>query len=112
MFDSIQVEPEVIEAPAKKSNRGGPRPGSGRKKGDVGRFRHLLNERTKAAVAKQEATPLEYMLRVLNDPNTDQKRKDAMAIAAAPYIHARLAATEHSGKLEMTHEDRLKALAE
>ena len=35
-------------------------------------------------------TPLEYMLAVMNDPGADQSRKDRMAIAAAPYVHARI----------------------
>lgn len=33
--------------------------------------------------------PLDYMLAVLNDPNADATRRDRMAIAAAPYVHAR-----------------------
>jgi hypothetical protein len=35
-------------------------------------------------------TPLEHMLGVLNDPTAAPNRKDRMAIAAAPYCHARL----------------------
>jgi hypothetical protein len=109
MFESNQTE---IDSDTEiKPRRGGARKGAGRKGGDVGRFRKLINERTKRA-AEQSTTPLEYMLKVLNDPRTDQKRRDAMAIAAAPYLHARLAATEHSGKIETTHEERLAALSE
>jgi hypothetical protein len=50
-------------------------------------------------IAKAEAageTPLEYMLRVMRT-SEDTKRKDAMAIAAAPFVHPKLAAIEHSG---------------
>ena len=61
--------------------------------------------------------PLEYMLRVMRDGEADQKRRDLMAQAAAPYIHAKLAAMEVTGKdgkdliPEATDEDRAKALA-
>jgi hypothetical protein len=34
-------------------------------------------------------TPLEYMLRVMQDPNVPDARRDEMAKAAAPYIHSR-----------------------
>jgi hypothetical protein len=34
--------------------------------------------------------PLDYMLPVMRDPEADPKRRDAMAMAAAPYLHARL----------------------
>lgn len=90
-------------------SRGGARPGAGRKKGEVSKARLAVQERAKLA-ATEGTTPLEYMLNILRDPTTDQKRKDAMAIAAAPYVHARLAATELSGKVEMSHEQRLEAL--
>ena len=36
-------------------------------------------------------TPLEYMLAVIRDPAIDAARRDRLAIAAAPYCHARLA---------------------
>ena len=34
--------------------------------------------------------PLEYMLAVLNDETAPAARRDRMAIAAAPYVHARV----------------------
>ena len=34
--------------------------------------------------------PLDYMLAVIRDPNATQARRDKMAMAAAPYCHARL----------------------
>ena len=34
--------------------------------------------------------PLDYMLAVIRNPNATQLRRDKMAIAAAPYCHARL----------------------
>ncbi len=40
--------------------------------------------------------PLDYMLQILrNELKNDEERMDA-AKAAAPYVHARLAAVEHS----------------
>ena len=53
-------------------------------------------ETAAAAVADGES-PLEYMLRVMRDGQADQKRRDAMAQAAAPFVHPKLAAVEHSG---------------
>lgn len=43
------------------------------------------------AVSAGLTTPLQHMLGVLNDPTAAPNRKDRMAIAAAPYCHARLA---------------------
>ncbi len=34
------------------------------------------------------------MLRVMRDPNADAKRRDAMAQAAAPYVHPKLSAVD------------------
>jgi len=36
-------------------------------------------------------TPLEYMLRVINDPAADPARRDRLAMAAAPFCHERMA---------------------
>lgn len=33
--------------------------------------------------------PLEYMLKIMNDPNEDKELRARMATAAAPYLHAR-----------------------
>jgi hypothetical protein len=38
--------------------------------------------------------PLDYMLSVMRDANADPKRRDAMAIAAAPYLHPKVSAVE------------------
>jgi len=48
-------------------------------------------------------TPLEYMLAVMRDPGADQVRRDRMAMAAAPYCHARMA-DERVGKKEVRKE--------
>lgn len=83
--------------------KGGKRPGAGRKKG-------VPNKRTAALQASVEAaglTPLEFMLQIMRDePSPELDPRDALqatamrfeaAKAAAPYIHPRLAAVEHTG---------------
>lgn len=40
--------------------------------------------------------PLDYMLRVMRDPSAPAKRRDEMAKAVAPYVHAKLSSVEHS----------------
>jgi hypothetical protein len=51
--------------------------------------------------------PLEYMLGVMNDVTVDGPRRDRMAIAAAPFVHARADAVE-PGKKEK-RQDRADA---
>jgi len=73
--------------------RGGFRPGAGRKEGSAtARTREIANR-----AIENGLTPLEYMLGVMRDPKADVTRRDEMARAAAPYIHPRLAAVQHSG---------------
>ena len=50
-------------------------------------------------------TPLQYMLRVMRDPTQDQPRRDEMARAAAPYVHARLTAVDAKHTKTLTLED-------
>ncbi len=69
-----------------------------------GRQRGSLNKRTIAqqqqsktmvqAAKEVGLTPLEYMLKVMRDPKATQQRRDDMAKACAPYMHARLAAVD------------------
>lgn len=76
--------------------RGGKRENAGRKKSALTRRTRQVAEQI---VLDGQETPLEYMLRVMRTSN-DDKRCDAMAIAAASYIHPKLAAVEHSGDAE------------
>ena len=39
--------------------------------------------------AATERTPLQYMLGVMNDPGADERLRAQMAVAAAPYMHAK-----------------------
>jgi hypothetical protein len=48
----------------------------------------------------ENLSPLEYMIRVMNDPNADWARRDRMAMAAAPLIHK----TTEKGKKEIAAE--------
>jgi len=67
----------------------------GRKTG--GRQKGTRNRATAEARAAADATgilPLDYMLSVMRDANADQKRRDAMATAAAPFLHSKLNAVD------------------
>jgi len=87
---------------------GGVRKGAGRKEGSANvKTREIADK-----AALEGITPLEYLLEVMRNeiPQEDEtfvqlqaKRLDA-AKAAAPYIHPRLAAIEHSGAVKHEHE--------
>ena len=86
------------------NGRGGARKGAGRKKGSATkRTREIADN-----AAKDGITPLEYMLQVMrSEPppglegpqilSATMLRFEA-AKAAAPYIHPKLSAVEHTGK--------------
>jgi hypothetical protein len=83
------------------SIKGGKRSGAGRKKG-------VPNKRTaeiQEAVEASGLTPLEYMLQVLRDVATEPRERLAAAVAAAPYVHAKLASVELKGSLRLTKTD-------
>lgn len=83
--------------------KGGYRPGAGRpRKGEDAVRDELKN------IPKVYETPLEYMLDVMNDPEVDPGRRDRMAIAAAPFVHAKAG---ESGKKETKQEAAKKAEA-
>ena len=84
------------------SGRGGTRRGAGRPKGVKIKRRPA---RFRAADAGQQL-PLDYMLQVLNDASPPIERRDRMAVAAAPYLHARLSAiTTPKAAFEMSAEE-------
>lgn len=84
----------------------------GRKKGSPNKVKSKLAAKVEAmeAAAAAGETPLDYMLRVMRDPTTTHDRRDRLAAAVAPYVHAKLASIVHSGGLTLTHEDALDAL--
>jgi hypothetical protein len=62
-----------------------------------GRVAGTPNRKTaevQAQVAASGMTPLNYMLHVMRDDGADEKRRDAMAAAAAPYVHAKLSSID------------------
>lgn len=87
----------------------------GRRKGTPNK----ATARREREIAKSGTTPLEYMLKVMRNPKADNGRRDDMAKAAAPYVHPKLAAVQHTGAgggpiqtVDLTNmtEDQLNAL--
>jgi len=79
--------------------RGGYRPGAGRpKSASVKTEVEVKREASKAGLS-----PLEYMLSVMNDDQAERDRRDKMAIAAAPYVHAK-ADEAKAGKKEQKQQ--------
>jgi hypothetical protein len=76
-----------------KMPSGGARIGAGRKSKAAMMNRYVLPEAEARGIS-----PLEYMLRVVRDPNADVGRRDRMAIAAAPYCHPRIVDRWVAGK--------------
>lgn len=74
--------------------RGGARPGAGRKRGT----RNRKTQEQADAIAASGLTPLDYMLKVMRDEGQKPEMRLSAAKDAAPYVHARLAAVELSGK--------------
>jgi hypothetical protein len=62
----------------------------GRQKG----ARNRATEEARAVAAATGVLPLDYMLSVMRDSAADSERRDAMAMAAAPYLHPRLTAID------------------
>jgi hypothetical protein len=79
---------------------GGRRAGAGRKPGSVTRKAREIADRS----IELGLTPLEYMLILLRDERQDPDKRFEAAKAAAPYVHARLAAVEVTGEIT-THHD-------
>ena len=76
--------------------RGGARPGAGRKKGEPNK----ATQQRQAEIAETGVTPLDVMIGAMRGA-WEAGDKDAaarFAKDAAPYVHPRLAAVEHTGK--------------
>lgn len=82
--------------------RGGARDGAGRKPGVANK----ASIERQAEVAASGLTPLEYMLGILRDETLDEEFRFEAAKAAAPYVHPKLAAVEHSGSLDVTTQTK------
>lgn len=102
---------------SKESNgRGGARPGAGRKTGAATKRTREIADKA----AEEGITPLEFMLQIMRtepeqpdgeefDWRLHQMRLEMRfeaAKAAAPYIHPRLAAVEHSGGVTLRTLDQ------
>ena len=87
--------------------RGGYRVGAGRPKSAQKRSAEDVAPDVSGPVIMETRTPLEHMLDVMNNPLEDKGRRDRMAIAAAPFVHAR--AGEGPGKKEAKAEAAKKA---
>lgn len=76
--------------------RGGARPGAGRKRGSLTQRTRDIAEKS----AKAGPLPLEVMLMAMREHVNAGELDAAASIAkdAAPYMHPKLAAIEHSGK--------------
>jgi hypothetical protein len=75
-------------------SRGGPREGAGRPAG----IANKASIARQAEVAASGITPLDYLLQIMRDETAERDERRDAAKAAAPYVHPRLAAVEHSGK--------------
>lgn len=75
--------------------KGKPRPpGAGRKKGTPNKATAAVAQ----AVAESGQTPLDFMLGVMRDEGKDFGVRLDAAKSAAPYVHPKLAAIEHTGR--------------
>lgn len=77
-------------------SHGGKRTGAGRKKG-VG---NKSSEEARQRALDSGESPLDYMLKIMRDPKAAADRRDDMARAAAPYVHAKLQTTTIQGDEE------------
>ena len=84
----------MIENNQTNSKRGGARKNAGRKPGAATtKTREIANKASEAGI-----TPLEYILSVMRDETTEPRERLSAAVAAAPYMHAKLSSVEVSGK--------------
>lgn len=93
------------------SSHGGARKGAGRKAGSATKKTREIADKA----ASEGITPLEYMLNVMRTESPDfedvrllvahRAMQFEAARAAAPYVHARLAAVELKGGLRLTKTD-------
>jgi hypothetical protein len=89
---------ETLKMTKQKSKRGGARPGAGRRKGALDK--RFMQQPEQAATYEGVQAPLDYMLAVMRDPRADFRRRDEMARAAAPFVHAKITSDAKPGKKE------------
>lgn len=74
----------------RNSNRGGARPGAGRKPGAINKATAKAREAAEAG----GVMPLDFMLQRMRDEEAPMAERMDMAKAAAPYVHAKLTSIE------------------
>lgn len=74
------------------AQHGGKRPGAGRKKG----VPNKATQEQRQAIAESGLTPLEYLLSVVRDKEEERAVRMDAAHKAAPYVHPKLAAVDHT----------------
>lgn len=72
--------------------RGGSRPNAGRKPGAATKKTREIADKA----ASEGITPLEYLLTVMRDKDNEQSVRIDAANKAAPFVHPKLAAVDHS----------------
>lgn len=55
-------------------------------------------------------TPLEFMIRIMNDDNLPRNERMDAAKAAIPYVHSRLNSIDVNANVSVSHEDALAFL--
>jgi hypothetical protein len=100
----LKKRPQLLKSKQdQEMARGGYRPGSGRPR------KNLETKTIKREARKSGLRPLDYMLEVMNDQTADPSRRDRMAIAAAPFVHAR--AESRKSKRDLTQDAAAAASA-
>jgi len=69
-----------------------------------------MSHEARQAALDAGVSPLEFMLQVMRNVAEEAPRRLDAAKAAAPYLHARLSAVEHSGEMVHHHESWLDEL--
>ena len=78
----------------------------------AGRPKGSVNKRTQAYLRTNGGDlPLDYMLRIMRDPEMPVERRDEMAKSAAPFLHAKLQAIQHSGEITTNKVVRAPSVA-
>lgn len=88
----------------KKARHGGPRPGSGRPKGRKNTAtlqKEAMHKEVLTRAVENAETPLEVMLGIMRDPDTEPQMRFEAAKAAAPYVHPRLSQVDST----VTHKN-------
>jgi hypothetical protein len=96
MAKALHTELEAPQVDKRKSNWGGSRRGAGFRHGPVGGSVNSLKHEVLTYRNKYDCMPLDYMLKVLNEEQETDERRQWAAEHAAPYMHAKLASIEIS----------------